>query len=196
MYIGRSDRDQAEIVCKLTNSTGKKFEPVLASLTNCSKLKGLLGALILSATSIAWAGGMSSAVAQEAADDRPTVSGQVEDVFYTFDQPFYSNHRFPRNAFWFLLSFPENEIAGDGRVSHKLYNELMMQQNTSDPTLRTADLPNPFTSSLQADAIFTEEPVPAAPFAPSFRQSPSVAPTVIDSGANRPTQAAPVPALW
>ncbi|MBW4659995.1 MAG: hypothetical protein KME15_15075 [Drouetiella hepatica Uher 2000/2452] len=196
MYIGRNiDRDQAKTVCKLTNSTSKKLEPVLASLT-CPKLKGLLGAFILSATSIAWVGGMSSAVAQEVIDDRPTVIDQIEDAYYTFDQPFYFNRRFPRNTFWFLLSFPENEIAGDGRVSHKLYNELMMQQNTSDPTLRTADLPTPFTSSLQSDAIFTEEPVPAAPFAPSFRQSPSVAPTVIDSGADRTVQEAPVPALW
>ena len=192
MYI---DRENSESGCKLA-TTDTKFESVTARSMNRLKLEGLLGALVLSASSIVWIGSMSSAMAQEAAGDRPTVNDRIEDVFYTFDQPFYFNRRFPRNALWFLGSFPENEIAGDGRVSHKLYNELMMQQNTSDPTLRTADLPTPFTSSLQSDPIFTEEPVPAAPFAPSFRQSPSVAPAAVDSGANRQPRATPVPALW
>jgi len=185
------------------NNTGSEmFERFAARQVN-PELKKLLGAFFLSASSLVLVASLvSSATAEEvnsAVDDRPTVSDKIEDVFFTFDQTFYLNRRFPRNGLWFLGSFPENEIAGDGRVIHKLYNELIRQQNTRDPIIRTADLPNPFTSSLQSDAIFTPEPVPAATFAPSFRQSPAApipASTPVDSGTHTPTRETPIPALW
>ena len=165
-----------------------------ASICNRNfKLREILGTVALSAAIVLTGSGV--AMAQEVADDRPTVSDEVEDTFFTFDQPYFYNRRFVRNALWIFGSFPENEISGDGRVMHNLYTDLMKQQSMSDPTIRTADLPNPFTSSLLADPIYTEEPVPAAPFAPSFRQSPNAAPT--SSGADRTeTRETPVPALW
>jgi hypothetical protein len=194
-------KNTAIICSRLDRNTGSKsFEDKGVSLFN-PNLKGLLRTFALSASSIVLVGGMiGSASAQEVnanIDDRPTVNDQIEDVYYTFDQPFFFNRRLPRNALWIFGSFPENEIAGDGRVSHKLYTELMRIQSTSDPTIRTADLPNPFASSLQSDPIYTEEPFPAAPFAPSFRRSdaPSAAPATVDSGADT-TRETPVPALW
>ncbi|NJR64333.1 MAG: hypothetical protein HC772_01775 [Leptolyngbyaceae cyanobacterium CRU_2_3] len=125
-----------------------------------------------------------------------TLNDRFEDVFFTFDQTFYQNRRFPRNGLWLFGSFPENEIAGDGRVIHKLYTEALRQQTTSDPTLRTADLPTPFSSSLQTDAIYTPEPVPTAPFSPSFRQSAPAPLEAPDSFTPEETSEEPIPALW
>lgn len=45
-------------------------------------------------------------------------------------------------------SYPENEIVRDARAVHQLYEEVLEQQTTSDPTLRTPDLNNPFDTSL------------------------------------------------
>ncbi|HEY9644196.1 MAG TPA: hypothetical protein V6C57_27125, partial [Coleofasciculaceae cyanobacterium] len=119
---------------------------------------------------------------------------QFESTFFTFNKNFYQNRRFARNVFWYFGPFPENQISGDGRVLHRLYTETLRQQTTSDPTIRTADLPTPFSSSLQTDPIYTPESVPPAPFAPSFRQ-PSTAPA-----ASEPREPAaperPIPALW
>lgn len=143
--------------------------------------------------SILLAGGIAdSALAQQAnpASQQPTLNDKFEDVFFTFDQTFYLNRRFPRNTFWLFGSFPENEIAGDGRVIHRLYTEQLRVQTTSDPTLRTADLPTPFSSSLLSDALYTAEPVPPAPAPiPVFRQP---APAF----AEPPQREAPIPALW
>lgn len=173
--------------------------------SDCFGLKIRLGLFTAIASSLVLVSGIAESVtaqenprqnsaeqaAQEAAN-QPTIPDELDDTFFTFDENFYQNHRFPRNAFWLFGSYPENEIAGDGRVVNKLYNQLIRQQGTSDPTIRTADLPNPFSSSLQTDEIYTEEAVPPAPISPSFRQQ-SVAPTSVEAA---PTREAPVPALW
>ena len=135
----------------------------------------------------------SAAIAQEkaapASSNLPTLNDKFEDTFFTFDQTFYQNQRFPRSITWLVGPYTENEISGDGRVTHRLYRNAMRQQAESDPTLRTADLPSPYTSSLMTGSLYTVEPVPPATVSPVFRQ-PSAAP----APENR--RAAPVPALW
>jgi hypothetical protein len=168
-----------------------------------SKLKRISNPLTVSAVATLLVGSLvGSATAQEAPQasrvnrqaNQQTLNDRFEDTFFTFDQTFYQNRRFPRNSLWIFGSFPENEIAGDGRVIHKLYTEALRQQTTSDPTIRTADLPNPFSSSLQTDSIYTPEAVPAAPFSPSFRQPSSAAPTAVETEPVAPER--PIPALW
>jgi hypothetical protein len=168
-----------------------------------SRLKGTLKLLTVSSVATLWVGSLiTSATAQEAPQtsnnrraNQQTLSDRFEDTFFTFDQTFYQNRRFPRNAFWLFGSFPENAISGDGRVIHKLYTEALRQQTSSDPTIRTADLPTPFSSSLQTDPIYTPEAVPAAPFSPSFRQQPTAAPTAVETEPVAPPER-PIPALW
>jgi hypothetical protein len=52
-------------------------------------------------------------------------------------------------------SFPENSIRRDARQVDRLYQELLEQQNSSDPVLRTRDLANPYNSSIMTDPDYT-----------------------------------------
>lgn len=45
-------------------------------------------------------------------------------------------------------SYPDNEIVRDAQKIHELHEEIMHQQVSSDPIIRTRDLPNPYNSSL------------------------------------------------
>ena len=45
-------------------------------------------------------------------------------------------------------SFPDNEDRRDGENLEELYQELMHQQVSSDPIIRTRDLKNPYSSSV------------------------------------------------
>ncbi|MCU0570403.1 MAG: hypothetical protein MUF49_28005 [Oculatellaceae cyanobacterium Prado106] len=134
------------------------------------------------------------ALAQEApADDESiTIPEAFDRAFYRFDENFYRNRQVPRSLTWFLGPFPENEIAGDGRMVNRLYREVFTQQTTEDPTIRTADLPNPFSYSLSTDSIVPpEEPIPSPAFT-SF----SAPPPMPSSGGSRFNSNFPVPALW
>ncbi|MDX2096448.1 MAG: hypothetical protein SFW36_01615 [Leptolyngbyaceae cyanobacterium bins.59] len=45
-------------------------------------------------------------------------------------------------------TFPENEIAEDARAFNVLYRDLLKQQVSTTPLIRTPDLNSPFNSSL------------------------------------------------
>lgn len=45
-------------------------------------------------------------------------------------------------------TFPENEIAEDGRLFAVFYNDVLKQQASTTPLIRTPDLNSPFNSSL------------------------------------------------
>ncbi|TVQ23717.1 MAG: hypothetical protein EA367_02165 [Leptolyngbya sp. DLM2.Bin15] len=79
--------------------------------------------------------------------------------------------------------FIENEIASDGRALSALMQDLLRQQANDSPLIRTADLVNPYETSLQLQPVVpTERFDPAPPYSPPIiRQQPS---------------AAPVPGLW
>jgi hypothetical protein len=90
--------------------------------------------------------------------------------------------------------FPENAIRKDDRAVNQLYNTLLQLQLSGEPIIRTADLPNPFTSSVQTlpanqlpgtiggEFIFERPPEPVAPVAP-VAPPPPPAP---DPGATTP----------
>ncbi|PLZ90418.1 hypothetical protein CI594_18870, partial [Fischerella thermalis CCMEE 5196] len=45
-------------------------------------------------------------------------------------------------------TFPENQIARDSELVYILYQDVLYQQVSNDPYLRTPDLPNPYNTSL------------------------------------------------
>lgn len=79
------------------------------------------------------------------------IDQQFERTFFDNDKEFYINRSLERQLdflFGFRNSFTDNEINRDSRRIHELYVEVLEQQNTSDPIIRTPDLPNPFNRSL------------------------------------------------
>lgn len=116
----------------------------------------------------------------------------VERTFFQNDPNFYVN-RGVAEQLDFLLGvgltgsgFVENEIAEDARALNALYRDLLEQQNLDSPPIRTADLTNPYNTSLLVDPIIEPEEYPAAPpyNPPIIRQTPTFRPS------------APIPGLW
>lgn len=57
-------------------------------------------------------------------------------------------------------SFPENKINRDAELIDILYQDTLRQQVSSDPIIRTRDLPNPYeTSILQSPGLKGNSPV-------------------------------------
>jgi hypothetical protein len=46
------------------------------------------------------------------------------------------------------FGFPDRELEWDANATATAFQELMLLQNTADPTLRVPDLANPYNSSL------------------------------------------------
>lgn len=123
----------------------------------------------------------------------PSIPQQFNDAFYSNADTFFGNRSLggQLSLIFGIPGFPENQIRRDGRAVDRLYREVLEQQVASDPTLRTPDLPNPFSGSLlTTPLIAAEEPIPPAP-PPVIFQQPTVAPPP-----PAPTPARPVPALW
>ncbi len=116
---------------------------------------------------------------------------EFEDAFFSNDRNYFRNRGIPRQVAWiFGLGFTENEMYKDGRAVHDLYLELLEDQVSTTPRIRTPDLVNPYETSLTItpiseigarefeDAGF-RQPIPAPARPPAFTPAP-----------------APVPALW
>jgi hypothetical protein len=160
------------------------------------RFKTLLGALAVIASFTA---AVDAASAQELRGDVQTIPEAFERAFFRNDGTYYQNRSLFRQANYILgqgsiiqNGFPENEIARDARLVNRVYNEALAAQNTSDPLLRTADLPTPYTTSLQLLPAFeatqapavAPPPVQSVPFTPPPVPVPQAAPT------------GPIPALW
>ncbi|MEM9772441.1 MAG: hypothetical protein AAF889_12745 [Cyanobacteria bacterium P01_D01_bin.73] len=79
----------------------------------------------------------------------PTVLEAVDEAFFNRDKDYVTNRGLGRTLAWiFGVGFPENEITSDSRSVQELYTDLMRQQTTSDPTIRTPDMPNPYNTSF------------------------------------------------
>lgn len=145
--------------------------------------KGLLGAAIVAATSLGLA---EVASAQQTTAPVLTVREAFEREFFRRTGNFYEAERPVLNFGWFIGPvFPEHTIMYDAQDVNRLYNTLLQQQVASTPTIRTADLENPFNTSLQLlpPAVTTTPPAPV-PF-PVFPPAPVPAPAP-----------GPVPALY
>ena len=140
----------------------------------------------------------SGAIAQEVRQEvdadifrlvRTNLDEQMEEVFYTNDQPYYTNREMPRQiSSFFGLSFVENEINDDARLIHEFATLMWEEQASSGPVIRTPDLPNPFQSSLLLEPTIAEQEFPN-----TFVRQPIGAPPTV----SRPSVTTqPVRALW
>lgn len=116
-------------------------------------LKLISGLLVLAAT----IGTSSIAAAETEASNYQTPNEVFEKAFYENYPNFYNNGGLFREIDWifgtgslFKNSFPENEIERDAELLNVLYQDMLEQQTTSDPYIRTPDLPSPYNTSLLA----------------------------------------------
>jgi hypothetical protein len=148
-------------------------------------LRFALSACLTAATSAAI---VPAAQAQEAVIFRPreTVDNAVDRTFFRNSESIIDTS----DSFKALQSligtfkFPENAIAKDGKDVHGLYRYLLNRQSLDDPTIRTADLNNPFNLSVQTlptykpgmrssgDFVFDRNPEAAPPVAPPVMPAP------------------------
>jgi hypothetical protein len=141
----------------------------------------------------------ASAVSAQQDFDLPTtgvpnnIPDQLSDVQFSNDRDYFRNRSIPRQVSYIFgpgilirNSFPENEIARDGKAIFDFYQDMLARQMSSRSVIRTPDLPNQFNLSIRELPVETALP-PATTFSP------------IDSVPPRPTplQTRPqVPALW
>ncbi|OLP18001.1 hypothetical protein BST81_13245 [Leptolyngbya sp. 'hensonii'] len=120
--------------------------------------RSLLGSLLLTVSVLAVT---SSANAQQL--DRTgsrqvrfeTVPDAVDRIMTGKSRNYFENRTLERQTdflfgFGTLVdgTFAENELATDGKLFEILYRDLMNQQVSTTPIIRTPDLNNPFNSSL------------------------------------------------
>ncbi len=116
-------------------------------------LKLFSGLLVLAAT----IGTPTIAAAETETSNYQTPNEVFEKAFYENYPNFYNNGGLFREIDWifgtgslFKNSFPENEIERDAELLNVLYQDMLEQQTTSDPYIRTPDLPSPYNTSLLA----------------------------------------------
>ncbi len=110
------------------------------------RLKSVLSLVALAAASTV----ATAATAQERPatfKPRESVPDAVNRAFYGASEGFQDVKR-PIEALVGVPRFPENAIARDGDRVDRIYRDLLNQQSTSDPLIRTVDLPNPYSTSV------------------------------------------------
>lgn len=115
---------------------------------NFSYLSSLL--IVIAAT----AGLNPAAIAQPASSTQPkpneTLAETFNRAFFGSDRDFFTNRSLRRQLDWIFGTngFPENEIHRDSKRVHNLYQAALERQVSSDPPIRTRDLPNPYATSI------------------------------------------------
>lgn len=120
------------------------------------RFSSLSSVLVLVAAAI---GFPSAAIAQSTlstqSSGNETLSETFNRAFFKNDPEFFRN-RSPKRQIDLILgpgslirnSFPENEILRDAKLVDILYQDALEQQVSSDPIIRTPDLPNPYETSI------------------------------------------------
>lgn len=128
----------------------------------------------------------------------PTLPQAFNRAYYSHLGNFFDSHGIvPSLTFIFgVPNYVENSISQDGRAVDRLYRDALKQQVSSDPVIRTPDLPNPYTGSvLTTPLVITQEAIPPAPPFPPVQRPSYAEPT--PSAPQPPAQPRrPVPALW
>ncbi|MBD1861832.1 MULTISPECIES: hypothetical protein [Trichocoleus] len=121
------------------------------------RFKGLVSLLVLATASTVFT---SAAVAQEqvTVSDRistETLNDAFTRVLYTNSGDFFREQGLLNQANIILgqgsiirNSFPENRIIRDAKLINILYHDALKQQVSSDPVIRTIDLPTPYDTSV------------------------------------------------
>ncbi len=108
------------------------------------------------------------------------IADAITSALFNQSGDLYRNTGIDRQAtFLFGLSYPEKEFVSDANAVEKLYRQGMQAQS-GGKVLRTADLPNPFTSSLRTTPAQTKsfsniEPKADAEFAAEAPAEPQLA---------------------
>ena len=55
-----------------------------------------------------------------------------------------------------INAFPETLITNDAKLLNQVYREGMLRQTSRDPIIRTADLPNPYDSSILTQPAYSD----------------------------------------
>lgn len=138
-----------------------------------------------------------SVLAQTAPDDSlpnsQTLNEEFEDEFFGASGTFFQNQGLVGSVTWLLGPFPENNVIHDASDLHDLYAESMEQQGLASPPIRTADLNNPFESSLLL--LPPSQPLRPTP-APRINFEPPVLTPGPASVAPAAAPARPVRGLW
>ncbi|MFQ4146287.1 hypothetical protein [Chlorogloeopsis sp. ULAP02] len=117
------------------------------------KLKGLGGLLVMFTSAIAAPSVVAETQAPNYEYEIPTEV--IERAFFENSPNFYNGNNIKSQidlilgpGSLFRNSFPENKIARDAELINIVYQDTLYQQVSSDPYLRTPDLPNPYNTSL------------------------------------------------
>jgi hypothetical protein len=123
------------------------------------KFKGLTGALAIFATVCVGSTANAQTAPNNQAYQYRTPAEQFEQVFFTHNKDFFQNRSFGRQLdfeFGFgslKTGFVENETSTDTKAIDLLYKEALLKQGSSDPLVRTRDLPNPYSSSISQSSL-------------------------------------------
>ena len=96
----------------------------------------------------------STAVAEPKLSLPPSSYETISDQFYraTFknQRDFFYNRSAGNliNLFFGFNGYAENQYTQDAKAVDRLYTTTTLQQGSSDPTIRTPDLPNPYETSI------------------------------------------------
>ncbi|MBE9108348.1 hypothetical protein IQ273_02785 [Nodosilinea sp. LEGE 07298] len=90
------------------------------------------------------------APAAHAQDTAPeTIPEALDNLGTTYSGDYFRNRGITRQAKRiFGLDFPERAIEWDANATSAAVRDILLLQNTSDPTIRVPDLANPYSSSL------------------------------------------------
>ncbi|MCU0551941.1 MAG: hypothetical protein MUC48_21600 [Leptolyngbya sp. Prado105] len=149
------------------------------------RIKSLISAIALSASS------SLIAIAANAQDSSAPVFRPNETIPNATNRAFFGSVgefsdrnplRYTQTIIGTPYGYPENQISRDGERIHRLYLDLMSQQVSSDPLIRTADLPNPFNLSVQTlptsgNRVTGSEFAIEQPLDPQFPVQPMMRPT-------------------
>jgi hypothetical protein len=91
-----------------------------------------------------------AAMAQETPPhELQTIPEALNDLMSTYSGDFFINRTMGRQGGRIVgFGFPDRELEWDANATATAFQELMLLQNTADPTLRVPDLANPYNSSL------------------------------------------------
>jgi hypothetical protein len=127
---------------------------------------------------------------------RETPPEAMNEAFFESDPSMLRQSDFTRAIqSWFgLFPFPENAIRQDAQDTDELYNYLMERQVGDDPVIRTADLVNPFNTSVLtlptteaaqiggSEFVFERPPEMSTPMPlPPSVPAPSVPPSPVEA---------------
>ncbi|WP_035991139.1 hypothetical protein [Leptolyngbya sp. KIOST-1] len=95
------------------------------------------------------------APAGHAQDTAPqTIPDALDALTTTYSGDFFRNRGITRQAKRILgLDFPERALEWDSNATSAAVRDILLLQNTSDPTIRVPDLATPFTSSLLTSPV-------------------------------------------